>query len=126
MTSTSRTSRSWPALFISSLPQPQRRRYVLPSHELENAEALTSRLPSPCREEMLNHEFENTEALPLRPSSPIREEMMPALDDNRASTDVEDYSDESESENLRSTRRKHTHSLDSARRSLRNKKLLFI
>ena len=98
----------------------------MPSHELENAEALTSRLPSPRREEMPNHEFENAEALPSRPSSPIREEMMPALDDNRASTDVEDSSDESEPEDPRSTRRKRARSLDSARKSLQNKKVVYL
>ena len=54
--------------------------------------------------------------------------MMPAPDDNRASTDVEDSSDESENESYSQfpTRRKRARSLDSARKSLRNKKFVYL
>ena len=77
---------------------------------------------------MPSHELENAEALTLRPLSPIGEGMMPAPDDNRASTDVEDSSDESENESYPQfpTRRKRARSLDSARKSLRNKKFVYL
>jgi hypothetical protein len=72
----------------------------MPSQALENAETLISRLP------------------------PSRGEITPVLDE-RASTDVEESSDESEDDDS-PVKRKRAQSLDSARNRLRNKKIVYL
>ena len=127
-TKVTRTSRSRPALVSSSLPQPTRRKTAMPSHELENAETSISRPPSPQREEMPSRALENAEITISRPPLQQREKVVPTPDENRASTDVEDSEDESEDDDPRwaTVKRGRAHSLDSARKNLRNKKFIYL
>lgn len=95
---------------------------------LENAETLISRPPTPEREEMPSHPLENSETLISRTSPLERETIIPARDENRASTDVEDTSDESEHNDPGwvTTKRSRAQSLDSARTKLKNKNIIYL
>jgi hypothetical protein len=108
----------------------------VPSHEqLETDEGLNSKPPPPDGEEMSSmmaepsHVLEEgAETLNSRPF-PEGKKMMPVSDENRASTDVEDSEKESEDESdprWSSIQRKRARSLDSTKRSLRNKKFEYI
>ena len=107
---------------------PVRSRRVMPSSELEIAEAPTSRPPSPAREEMMPSQRLENSGSP-DPEVPLieREEQLDP-EEQRASTDDEE-SDDSDDEGPKwsfSKRRKRAHSLDSARTRLKNKKLVYL
>ena len=127
-----RTLRSRPAPPPApAVPVNARRETEKPSPELETAEAETSRKPSPMREEMPSPMLETTEELiPVMPPPYGENPSVQAAEDNRASTDVEDSSDEDDDKESNprwsSVRRGCAQSLDSARKNLRNKKLVYL
>jgi hypothetical protein len=99
----------------------------MPSHELENAETMISRPTFPQREEMPSPELESPEIM-ISKAPPLKGENPMTLDEERASTDIEDSSDESEDEDPRWTnvKRKRAQSLDSAKKNLINKKIIYL
>ena len=102
----------------------------MPSRELESVETLqVSLLPPPQREEILmpGPEPENAETS-ISKTYIHRKDVEPVPDDARASTDVEDTSDESEDDGPPETtvRRGRAHSLDSAKMRIKNKKIIYL
>jgi hypothetical protein len=99
----------------------------MPSHELETAEISISRPPSPQREETPSPELENPE-IPISRTLPKKGKNDVALDEDKATTDIEESEDESEDEDPRWTtvRRKRAQSLDSAKKNLINKNLIYL
>ena len=111
----SRSLRSHPVdLILTGIPVPSRRKTTMPSQELETAETSVSRKPATSHEDVETPEPENgSEIL--------------AADELRASTDVEDDSpDESDGETPHQISKKRARSLDSARKKLRSKKVVYL
>ena len=102
----------------SAVPSP---REEMPSHALENAEPLFSPLPSPRGEEILMPDENAEHQMPTSVMPPPYGETIDP-DEQRASTDVEDSSDDpSKVDRQSDSERGRAHSLDSARTSLKNK-----
>jgi hypothetical protein len=99
----------------------------MPSQELENAEIQILRPPSPRQEELPSIVLEDPDTTILEIPPPGKETAS-ALDRIRASTDVEDTSDESEDNNPLGTnaKRGRVQSLDSARKRIQNKELIYL
>ena len=107
----------------------------MPSRRLEdlNAETVVSRMPSPSREETLpSHTLEDLIAenpIVISRAPPQKgEKRIADPDEARASTDVEDSSNESGDDDLRwsTVKRGRAQSLDSARTNLKNKKIIYL
>ena len=100
----------------------------MPSSELETAEVQPLRIPSPLREELPSRELENAEGMTSVDPPNYRESMDVPDPDERASTDVEDSPDEYEDGDPQwsSIRHGRARSLDSARASLRDKKIIYL
>ena len=111
----SRSLRSHPVdPILTGIPVPSRRKTVLPSQTLEIAETRVSRMPAPFQEGVEMPE-------------PADGSEIQAADELRASIDVEDdSSDESDDDIPQQTSRKRAQSLDSARRSLHIKKVVYL
>ena len=122
MSQTTRTSRSRPALVASSLPQLTRRKTAMPSSTLETAGTTIPRQPS--------HMLKTTEKL-ISDTPLTRENVVRTHNAHRTSTDAEESSDNG-SENDGSdprwvtVKRGRAQSLDSARKHLQNKNVVFL
>ena len=90
---------------------------VQPSPQLENAEVESSRMPLPHGEEMPSR----TLVMP-----PRKGEITVPEDTRAASTDAEDESSDDESDEHPCKSAKRAQSLDSAKRRLRNKKVVYL
>jgi hypothetical protein len=122
-----RVLRNRPAPVPSSKPLTSRRKIAAPSQVLVT-EDQTSRLPFSIEEVTPSQTLESTEAVTTTSVMPPPYGEDPAPDDLRASTDIEDSSDESEDENPRwtSVKRGRARSLDSVKAGLKNKKFVYI
>ena len=121
--------RGRPTTIPKTLPRPNDR-VTVPSRELENEETVQVPMPpSLQREEILmpGPEPEIAETM-ISKTYPHRENIEPVPDDARASTDVEDTSDDSEDDGPPGTtvRRGRARSLDSAKTRIKNKKIVYL
>ena len=131
MSSTTRVLRSQAATLPvpPEVPEPSRLTTEAPSSTLETAEAHTSRPPSPRREEIPSQglALENPRTVVSENPPQYEEDLDP--DELRASTDMEDNTsdDEEAEEGVHSDRAsQRAHSLDSARKRLRNKRIVYL
>ena len=111
----SRSLRSHPLNpILTGIPVPSRCKTMMPSQKLETAETSVSRMPAAFQEGVEMPE-------------PADGSEIQAADELRASIDVEDdSSDESDDDIPQQTSRKRAQSLDSARRSLHIKKVVYL
>ena len=126
-TKAARAKRGRPANTSSSCSKPCRLETSTPSKELEDAEALTSRPPSPQAEEMPSSALEDPEITILGTPLLVKEAAWVG-NEIRASTDVEATSDEFEDSDPYGITARHgrAQSLDSARKELQNKELIYL
>ena len=114
-TQSTRVLRSQATTSVSSMPV--QTSTVQPSPQLETAEVEPSRMPLPHGEEMPS----TTLVMP-----PKKGEMTVPEDTRAASTDAEDESSDDESDEHPRKSAKRAQSLDSAKRRLRNKKVVYL